>query len=144
MMSNLAKERLSIAIGGAAAARRALAVTLNYVHGREMFGGVLGGLQTVAQKMAQMRLDIQLVTTFVDQCIAAQCAQKLTAETASMAKVAATELAMNVTNQCLQLFGGYGYLKNNPVGKMWVDNRVTKICQRQNGQKPKATEWVYP
>ena len=129
MMSNLAKERLSIAIGGAAAARRALAVTLNYVHGREMFGGVLGGLQTVAQKMAQMRLDIQLVTTFVDQCIAAQCAQKLTAETASMAKVAATELAMSVTNQCLQLFGGYGYLKNNPVGKMWVDNRVTKICQ---------------
>ena len=94
-----------------------------------MFGGVLSQLQSVQQKLSQLRVDIQLVTTFVDSCIAAQAAETLTAETGSMAKVAATELASRVADTCLQMFGGYGYLKNNPVGKIFVDQRVTRICQ---------------
>lgn len=126
----MSKERLSIAVGSAAAARRALALTLNYVHGRELFGGVVGDLQSVQQKLAALRVDIQVVTSFVDGCILAQSQDNLTAETASMAKVAATELANRVADTCLQMFGGYGYLKNNPVGKIFVDQRVTKICQQ--------------
>ncbi len=90
MMSNLSKERLSIAIGSAAAARKALALTLNYVHGREMFGGVVSNLQSVQSKLSQLRVEIQLITTFVDSCIEAQTAGTLSAETASMAKAAAT------------------------------------------------------
>jgi len=127
MMSNLSKERLSIAIGSVAAARRALALTLNYIHGRQMFGGVTADLQSVQQKCAQMRLDIQVATTFVDQCITAQAENSLSADTASMAKVLATELASRVADQCLQLYGGYGYLKQNPVAKIWADQRVTRI-----------------
>jgi alkylation response protein AidB-like acyl-CoA dehydrogenase len=128
MMGNLSKERLSIAIGSVAAARRALALTLNYIHGRQMFGGVEADLQSVQQKCAVMRMEIQVATSFVDQCIAAQAADKLTAETASMAKVLATELACRVADQCLQFYGGYGYLKQNPVAKIWTDQRVTRIC----------------
>lgn len=126
---SVSKERLSIAIGSAAAARRALALTLNYIHGREMFGGVTAHLQSVQQKLAQLRLEIQLVSSFVDQCILAQSTNTLSAETASMAKVAATELASRVADTCLQMYGGYGYLKNNPVAKIWVDQRVTRICK---------------
>ena len=135
MMSNLSKERLSIAVGSAAAARRALALTLNYVHGREMFGGVLANMQSVQQKLAALRTEIQLTTTFVDSCITAQSENTLSAETASMAKVAATELANRVADSCLQMFGGYGYLKNNPVGKIFVDQRVTKICQQTSNRE---------
>jgi len=127
MMSNLSKERMSIAVGSIAAARRALSITLNYVHGRQMFGGVESHLQSVAQKLAQLRTDVQVATSFVDACILAQSQNALSSETAGMAKVAATELANKVADQCLQMFGGYGYLKNNPLGKIFVDQRVTKI-----------------
>ena len=188
-MSNLSKERLSIAIGSAAACRRALSITLNYVHGREMFGGVLAQLQSVQQKLAQLRLEIQLVTTFVDECIAAQAKENLSAETASMAKVAATELASKVADVCLQLHvcrththtdsqpphrcarmrprrvrsisvwscrlphpvspslptlfpfflfsalvrqGGYGYLKNNPVGRFSSTNASPEYVREES------------
>jgi acyl-CoA dehydrogenase len=129
MMRNLSKERLSIAVGSIAAARRALALTLTYVHGREMFGAVAARMQSLAQRMARLRTDVQAVTAFVDQCIGAQADGTLSAEAASMAKVAASELACRVADELLQMFGGYGYLKNNPVGKIWVDQRVTRICQ---------------
>merc|ERR1712151_1353320 len=70
MMSHLPKERLSIAVGSAAAARRALALATNYVHGRSAFGGVVGDLQSVQMKLAQLRTEVQVCTTFVDRCLA--------------------------------------------------------------------------
>ena len=129
MLTNLPVERLSMAVGSAAAARRALAVTLNYVHGRRMFGGNMAQLQSVQHKLSQLRVDIQTISAAVDSCITAQVAGSLTPDAAAAAKVAATDLAGRVADTCLQLFGGYGYLKNNPVAKIFVDQRVTRICQ---------------
>jgi len=132
MMTNLAKERLSIAVGSAAAIRRSLALATNYLHGRASFGGVMGNLQHNQFKMAQLRTDAQVCTTFVDRCIADVSEGKLTAEAASMAKAYATELASKVADSCLQVFGGYGYLKNSPIAKILADQRVTRIYGGSN------------
>lgn len=132
MMSHLPQERLSIAVGSAAAARRALALATNYVHGRAAFGGVLGSLQSVQMKLARLRTDVQVCTTFVDRCIKELSNGNLTTESASMAKYFATECSSRVADECLQLFGGYGYLKNSPIGKILVDQRVTRIYGGSN------------
>ena len=129
MLANLPVERLSMAVGSAAAARRTLAITLNYVHGRRLFGGIMAQLQSVQHKLAQLRVDIQTISAAVDSCITAQVAGSLTPDAAAAAKVAATDLAGRVADTCLQLFGGYGYLRANPVAKIFVDQRVTRICQ---------------
>merc|ERR1719343_951909 len=78
-------------------------------------------------KLAQLRTDVQVCTTFVDRCILDLSQGKLSTETASMAKHFATECSFRVADQCLQLFGGYGYLKNSPIGKILVDQRVVRI-----------------
>lgn len=127
MMHHLAKERLSIAVGSAAAARRALALATNYAHGRAAFGDVLGSLQSVQMKLAQLRTDVQVCTTFVDRCILDLAHGHLSTEAAAMAKLHATELSFRVAYSCLQLFGGYGYLKNAPIAKILADQRVTRI-----------------
>lgn len=127
MMEHLSKERLSIAVGAAAAARRALALTTNYVHGRAAFGGNLGNLQSVQMRLAQLRIEIEACTAFVDRCISDIVKNQLSAETASMAKYHATELSYKVADNCLQLFGGYGYLKNSPIAKILADQRVVRI-----------------
>eukprot|EP00405_Crypthecodinium_cohnii_P020884 CAMPEP_0206466848 /NCGR_PEP_ID=MMETSP0324_2-20121206/28700_1 /ASSEMBLY_ACC=CAM_ASM_000836 /TAXON_ID=2866 /ORGANISM="Crypthecodinium cohnii, Strain Seligo" /LENGTH=494 /DNA_ID=CAMNT_0053940037 /DNA_START=64 /DNA_END=1548 /DNA_ORIENTATION=+ len=132
MMQNLAKERLSIAVGSAAAARRALALATNYVNGRASFGGVFGNMQHIQMKLAQIRGEVQVCTTFVDRCIADVSAGKLSAEAASMAKAYTTDLSFRVADSCLQAFGGYGYLKNSPIGKLMVDQRVVRIYGGSN------------
>merc|ERR1712226_304560 len=98
MMHHLPKERLSIAVGSAAASRRALALATNYAHGRAAFGGVVGSLQSVQMKLAQLRTEVQVCTTFVDRCIADLAKGKLTTETASMAKCFATECSYRVAD----------------------------------------------
>ncbi len=99
MMQNLPQERLSIAIASMAAARRALALTTNYVHGRRAFGGTIGDFQTVQFTLARLRCEVQSATAFIDQCVTIMnepmtAAQRragdlyaLNAETASLAKV---------------------------------------------------------
>ena len=94
-----------------------------------MVGATMAQLQSVQHKLAQLRVDIQMVSAAVDSCITAQVAGSLTPDAAAAAKVAATELAGRVADTCLQLFGGYGYLRANPVAKIFVDQRVTRICQ---------------
>ncbi|CAE7031053.1 Acadl [Symbiodinium sp. CCMP2592] len=127
MMHHLPRERLSIAVASMAAARRALALAVNYVHGRAAFGANLGTLQGVQQELAKIRTEVQVGTTFVDRCIADACQKQLSAEAASMAKFFATDLSFRVADRCQQLFGGYGYLKNSPIGKIMVDQRVTRV-----------------
>lgn len=127
MMSHLAQERLSIAVGSAAAARRALALTTNYVHGRAAFGGRLADLQSVQMKLAQLRVEVQACTALVDRCILDLSRGDLSAESASLTKQHATELSFKVADQCLQLYGGYGYLKSSPIAKILADQRVVRI-----------------
>jgi len=132
LMRNLPKERMSIAVGVAAACRRCLAFTMNYINGRQMFGGVLSEFQSVQLEMARMRTEVQVLTTFVDECILRLSADKLSAETAAMAKVQSTDLLNSVATRCLQLYGGYGYLRNNPVARMFTDGRVCSIFGGSN------------
>ena len=108
MMHHLPRERLSIAVASMAAARRALALTVNYVNGRAAFGSVLGSLQALQQELAQIRTEVQVGTAFVDRCIADACDKQLTAEGASMAKYFATDLSFRVADRCQQMFGGLG------------------------------------
>lgn len=132
LMRNLPKERLSVAVTAMAGARRALKLSIDYVQGRSAFGGELARLQTVQFAIAEMRTEIQVATSFVDNCILGLCNNTLSTEVASMAKLHATELSFKVADRCLQLFGGYGYLKNSPIGKLWVDHRVLRIYAGSN------------
>ena len=111
MMHHLPRERLSIAVASMAAARRALALTVNYVNGRAAFGSILGGLQAVQQELARIRVEVQVGTTFVDRCIADASANTLSAEGASMAKFFATDLSFRVADRCQQLFGGLNLVR---------------------------------
>eukprot|EP00462_Mataza_sp_D1_P021802 CAMPEP_0175137638 /NCGR_PEP_ID=MMETSP0087-20121206/9920_1 /TAXON_ID=136419 /ORGANISM="Unknown Unknown, Strain D1" /LENGTH=400 /DNA_ID=CAMNT_0016420483 /DNA_START=23 /DNA_END=1225 /DNA_ORIENTATION=- len=127
LMQNLPKERLSIAVSAMGAARRALAMTVNYVHSREAFGRPISNFQSIQFKLAELRTEVQVGTVFVDHCIEALTAGTLTTETASMAKYMATELSFRVADACLQCFGGYGYVKASPIAKVFADQRVMRI-----------------
>jgi long-chain-acyl-CoA dehydrogenase len=132
LMDNLPVERLAIAVGSTAAAEVALAQTVAYCREREAFGKKLGALQHVRFELAEMHTEVTLTRVFVDRCIADLNQGTLSTETASMAKWWATEIAQRVTDRCLQLFGGYGYMTEYPISRAWVDNRVAKIYGGSN------------
>lgn len=127
LMAQLAQERLSIATGSAAAARRVLAATVNYCHYRRAFSKKVGNFQAVAHRLAELKTEVQMVTLFVDTCVQQAVDGTLTAETASMAKYYATEHSQRVAHECLQFFGGYGYLSSNVAAQAFVGNRVSMI-----------------
>ena len=127
LVSNLAQERLSIAILGVGVAQAALDVTLEYVKERQAFGQAIGTFQVSRHKLADCRAEIDCVQAFVDQCTRELCDGTLTPERAASAKLLATELQGTVTDRCVQLHGGYGYMTEYAVGRMYADARVTRI-----------------
>src|SRR5450432_82338 len=127
MTSNLAQERLSIAIAGVAAARGALQWTLQYVKERTAFGQPIGSFQSSRFALAEMATEVELATTFVDQAVLALNDGELTPEDAAMAKWWSTELQGRVIDRCVQLHGGYGYMLEYPIARAFVDARVTRI-----------------
>ncbi len=127
LVSNLAQERLSIAILGVGVAEAALQVTLAYVKERQAFGRPIGSFQVSRHKLAECRAEIDCVQAFVDQCTRELCDGTLTPERAASVKLLATELQGTVTDRCVQLHGGYGYMTEYAVGRMYADARVTRI-----------------
>jgi alkylation response protein AidB-like acyl-CoA dehydrogenase len=127
MTSNLAQERLSIAIAGVAAARGALTWTLDYVKERTAFGQPIGSFQNSRFALAEMATEVELATTFVDQAVLALNDGELTPEDAAMAKWWSTELQGRVIDRCVQLHGGYGYMLEYPIARAFVDARITRI-----------------
>jgi alkylation response protein AidB-like acyl-CoA dehydrogenase len=127
LVANLAQERLSIAILGVGVAEAALQVTLEYVKERRAFGQPIGSFQVSRHKLAECRAEIDCAQAFVDQCTRELCDGTLTAERAASAKLIATELQGTVTDRCVQLHGGYGYMTEYAVGRMYADARVTRI-----------------
>jgi alkylation response protein AidB-like acyl-CoA dehydrogenase len=127
MTSNLAQERLSIAIAAVGAARGALDQTLAYVKERTAFGQPVGAFQHSRFALAEMATEISVATTFCDQAVLALNAGELTAEDAAMAKWWSTELQGRVIDRCVQLHGGYGYMLEYPIARAFVDARVTRI-----------------
>jgi len=127
MMRNLQQERLVIAIGSTAAARGCLALTLDYVRGRTLFGKPLIEMQNTRFELAKLATSIQAVQSLVDELIPRHMAGEELVKEVSMAKYAATEVQFNVADRCLQLFGGYGYMEEYPVSRHFVDARVQRI-----------------
>jgi len=127
LVSNLAQERLSIAIAGVAAAQAALDMTLDYVRERRAFGQPIGSFQASRFALAEIKAEVELATVYVDQAVMALGRGELSAEDAAMAKWWCTELQGRTVDRCLQLHGGYGYMLEYPIARAYADARVTRI-----------------
>lgn len=127
LTSNLAQERLSIAITGVATARAAVDWTLEYVKERRAFGTTIGHFQNTKFVLAEQRTAVDVAQAYVDQCIRGLNAGTLSAADASAAKYWCTELQKRVVDACVQLFGGYGYMTEYPIARAYADARVTTI-----------------
>ena len=127
LVSNLPQERLSIAAAAVAACEAALEWTRAYVGERSAFGQPIGSFQHSRFALAEMHSETQMGRVYVDRCTEALDAGQLTAEDAAIAKWWCTELQGRVTDRCLQLHGGYGYMSEYPIARAWVDARVTRI-----------------
>ncbi len=127
MMRQLPQERLTIAVGNVALAERVLDYTLVWCKERTAFGQPIGTFQNTRFTLAELQTEVRIARVFVDNCIRLHVQRKLSTEEASMAKWWCSELLMKVNTQCLQFFGGRGYLIDNPVAKAYRDNRVEPI-----------------
>jgi alkylation response protein AidB-like acyl-CoA dehydrogenase len=127
LVTNLPQERLSIAVTAVAAARAAFDQTLAYVTERQAFGQPIGSFQNSRFRMAEMATEIEIAQSFADRCVLALNEGDLTAEEAAMAKWWCTELQGRVTDTCVQLHGGYGYMTEYPVARAYSDARITRI-----------------
>jgi alkylation response protein AidB-like acyl-CoA dehydrogenase len=127
LMSELPRERLTLAIGSLAAAEGALQWTIDYIQERQVFGQAVGKYQNTRFKIAEMMTEIRSLRAFVDDCTRLLSAGDLDTVTASMAKLKATELQGEIIDDCLQFFGGYGYMREFPISRAFVDARVQRI-----------------
>ncbi|WP_269715249.1 acyl-CoA dehydrogenase family protein [Caulobacter sp. NIBR2454] len=127
LMGQLPQERLNIAVQGMATIERALTVTLDYVKNRKAFGKALIDFQNTQFKLAECKTEATVARVFVNHCIEQHLAGKLDAATASMAKYWISDLENKIVDECLQLFGGYGYMNEYPIARMYRDSRVQRI-----------------
>jgi long-chain-acyl-CoA dehydrogenase len=132
LMQALPVERLVIAVAAVAQADAALADTVRYCREREAFGRRLGALQHVRFELAELETEVALGRAFTDHCVLELNRGVLTTETASMAKWWTTEMCHRVADRCLQLFGGYGYMREYPISRAFVDSRVGMIYGGSN------------
>ena len=127
LMSELPFERLLIGLIALGAAKAAYEHTTQYVESRTAFGKNIAAFQNTRYKLAELRTDIEVGEAFVDRCVAARCYNNLSTEQASMCKLWLTEMQDRVIDQCLQLHGGYGYMWEYPIAKLYADSRVQRI-----------------
>lgn len=127
LVAKLPRERLSIAIDAVAQAQAAFALTLDYVKGRTAFGRPIGSFQHNRFVLAELRTEIDIAQTYVDAQIEALNERRLSADDAAKAKWWATELCTRVVDRCVQLHGGYGYMDEYAISRLWRDARVMTI-----------------
>jgi alkylation response protein AidB-like acyl-CoA dehydrogenase len=127
LMLNLPQERLSMAVVAVATAERALEITLDYVRNRNAFGRPIGSFQANRFSLAELAAEIKVARVFVDGCLGAHLTGELSADDAAAAKLWTTELQVRVADRCLQLHGGYGYMDEYEISRIWRDSRVTRI-----------------
>ncbi len=127
MMNELPRERLILGVGALAAAEGALERTIAYVKERQAFGQPLAQLQNTRFKLAELKAQLEVNRAFIRQCAAKYDRGELTTTDASIAKLSATELQFKVADECLQLHGGYGYMREYQVSRDFVDARVQRI-----------------
>lgn len=127
LMNNLPQERLSIACTAATVAEMALEETVKYVKQRRAFGKTVMDFQNTRFKLAECKTEATIMRTFVEQCIAEHDRGELSAEKVSMAKWWCTQKQCDIVDECLQLYGGYGYMWEYPIARLYADSRVQKI-----------------
>ena len=127
LMSLLPQERLTIAVSAQAAAQRAFDEAVAFTKERKAFGKTLLDFQNTRFKLAECATEAKVGRAFVDDCIAKHLQGKLDAATASMAKMWLSERCCEVADTCLQMHGGYGYMFEYPVARIWTDARVGRI-----------------
>jgi acyl-CoA dehydrogenase len=127
LMQQLPQERLQIGASAIAMVERALALTIDYVRERKAFGKAVIDFQNTQFRLAEMKTEAVVGRTFYDWCTAEHLEGRLTPELASMAKLWLTELQGRVVDGCLQMFGGYGYMNEYPIARMFRDARVQRI-----------------
>jgi alkylation response protein AidB-like acyl-CoA dehydrogenase len=127
LMGNLVQERLSMAVNAIAGAREVLGWTLDYCRQRTAFGGPLTDQQFVRFEFAEMTTATDIGQVYVDHLVSRLDRGDVTAEDAAKAKYWTTELQQDVINRCLQLHGGYGYMREYPVARAFLDARIQTI-----------------
>jgi acyl-CoA dehydrogenase len=124
---NLPRERLAIAIGALGAARAALDTTLAYVKERHVFGKPVSYFQNTKFELASVATEVEAGQALIDRALAEHVAGELTSVDAAKVKLYCTELQGRAVDRCLQLFGGYGYVLEYPIARLYADARVSRI-----------------
>jgi len=132
LMQQLPRERLLVAVGSLGTMQRAIDETTAYVANRKVFGEPLMNMQNTRFKLAECLTAATVTRSFVDDCIARQAKGELDVATAAMAKWWTTQKTCEVIDECLQLHGGYGYMTEYPIARMYADARVMKILGGAN------------
>ncbi|PCJ24885.1 MAG: acyl-CoA dehydrogenase [SAR86 cluster bacterium] len=132
LMEQLPQERLIIAAGACAAIEKALKITSEYVKERKAFGKRIIDFQNTQFKLAERYTEAKLARVFIDDCAMKLAEGKLDGTTAAMAKWWTTQKQCEIVDECLQFFGGYGYMMEYPIAKMYADSRIQKIYGGSN------------
>ncbi|MBO9545224.1 acyl-CoA dehydrogenase family protein [Caulobacter sp.] len=127
LMGQLPQERLNIAVQGMATIERALELTIDYVKQRQAFGKAIIDFQNTQFVLAECKTEATVAKVFVNHCIGQHLEGKLDAATASMAKYWVSDLENKIVDRCLQLFGGYGFMNEYPIARMYKDSRIQRI-----------------
>jgi acyl-CoA dehydrogenase len=127
MMTELPRERLGIAAQAIASAEGAMAITVDYVLERKAFGQTVASFQNTRFTLAEVKIEIAVNRAFYEKCADAYAQDALTAEDAAMLKYASTEMQCKTIDECLQLFGGYGYTTEYPISRFYTDARIQRI-----------------
>jgi acyl-CoA dehydrogenase len=141
MMDQLPYERLMIGVGAVATAEQAVAITTKYAKERMAFGQPLISFQNTRFKLAECKTDSHIGRIFIDHCIQRFIAGRLDAVSAAMAKYWLSDCQCRIVDECVQLHGGYGYMMEYPIARMWADSRVQRIYAGTNEIMKELIGW---
>ena len=127
LMEQLPQERLAIAVSAVAAAEAALDWTIEYVNERNAFGKKIAEFQNTKFKLAELKTELSVAQIYIDECIDKHLNNNFDAVEGAMAKLWTTELQCKLVDECVQLHGGYGYMREYPIARSWEDARVQRI-----------------
>ena len=132
LMKELPQERLIVSVHAVAMIERALALTIDYVKQRQAFGKKIVEFQNTQFVLAECKSEATVAKVFLDHCIERHVKGELDTVTASMAKYWLSDLVGKIIDRCLQLFGGYGYMDEYPISRLYRDARVMRIYAGTN------------
>jgi alkylation response protein AidB-like acyl-CoA dehydrogenase len=127
LIDELPRERLALAVTAVAHAQGALEKTIEYATTRKAFGSAIASFQNTRFELAKCKTDIEVHRAYVEKCTKMYAEGKMDVASAAMIKLSTTEMEGRVTDACLQLFGGYGYMVEYPISRFWSDARIQRI-----------------